>query len=300
MHDFKDELKHCKTPGVVDTWHCDNGTKLTAHEVNDFCIHLGTKRTFSPPHCPDRNAHVERTWYTLLRPMRIMIAHAGYDELKAMLWPFLMLYACDIHCALPSTLLNGLSPHEALYGQPADLTRFRVIFCDCFATLRRVDKPSKLSSARTKCIFLGINPKKHGYRVYIPSLNRITTLDWDVTFKEEMFTALANDVDPAELLRRCRAPTSNDNLLPNADLFRAPLRPPLRPGPGHAAAPAPALASAPRKASRATPRPARPARLLLLLRHLLLVRRLRIQPPSLRLLPLLAGRLALLLAARRA
>jgi len=223
MHDFKDELKHCKTPGVVDTWHCDNGTEFTAHEVNDFCIHLGTKRTFSPPHCLDRNAHAERTWYTLLGPMRIMIAHAGYNELKAMLWPFLMMYACDIHCALPSTSLNGLSPHEALYGQPADLTRFRVMFCDCFATLRRVDKPSKLSSAPTKCIFLGINQKKHGYRVYIPSLNRITTLDWDVTFKEDRFTALANDVDPAELLRRCRAPTSNVNFLPNANRFRAPL-----------------------------------------------------------------------------
>jgi len=53
-------------------------------------IHLGTKRIFSQPHCPDRNAHAERLWYTLVRPMRIMIAHAGYDELKAMLWPFLM------------------------------------------------------------------------------------------------------------------------------------------------------------------------------------------------------------------
>jgi len=88
---------------------------------------------------------------------------------------------------LPTTAVNGTSPHEALYGKPADLTRFRVMFCDCFACLRRVDKPSKLSSVRTKCIFLGIDDGKHGYFIYIPSLNRITTVDWDLEFKEAKF-----------------------------------------------------------------------------------------------------------------
>ena len=101
-----------------------------------------------------------------------------------------MTQANQIHNALMTNSHDPpISPYEMLRGSPAQLDRFRVVFCDCYVTLHEDERASKLVNNRLKAVHLGWDARRRGYFVFIPELNRITTVV-DIDFNEHSFTTL--------------------------------------------------------------------------------------------------------------
>jgi transposase InsO family protein len=233
LSDHKSYLLDTLQPGVVDEWYTDNGTEFVSGSLDDFCAELGTRRAYSVPYEPTRNAGAERVWGILLRPARAMAAHCGNDTVTLSLWPFALSQACQVHNSL-KTLGHSppRAPLEVLLGSDPPLDHFRVMFCDAYCVLRDAEIPTKVSSTRVKCTHLGWDPRRKGYFVYVGSIGRVTTV-LNVNFNERAFTALVHLPAPSGVTLKPR-----DLPVPvhRSSLPDPPAPPPL---PTQAAVPAP-------------------------------------------------------------
>ena len=132
------------------------------------------KRSFSVPYAPPQNAHAERMWGILLRTMRITIAESKISE---RFWTYAMQNAVRLHNSLPSTKLeNNMSPYQAFTGKLPNLGRFRVFGCVAWYYLPEHERSSKIGPRALPAINLGCDPERNGWLVYIPQLNRISTM----------------------------------------------------------------------------------------------------------------------------
>ena len=123
LHDHK----HLLTHGHKVTWHTDNGGEFISTDLDEFCQEFAVVRSFSIPYCPPQNSHAERMWGILLRAMRISLTESGVNEA---FWPYCMQHHAHIHNILPSTKLpHEITPHEAAYGEPPDISHVRVWGC---------------------------------------------------------------------------------------------------------------------------------------------------------------------------
>ena len=81
-----------------------------------------------------------------------------------------------LHNILPSTRLAGeISPYQAVYHMPLDVSSIRVWGCSCWYYVPEHERTSKISPRALPAVHLGLDPQRHGYIVYVPHLNRITT-----------------------------------------------------------------------------------------------------------------------------
>ena len=163
-------------------------------------------------------------WGTLLRPAAKMLAHAGHDTVKESLWPFALSQACQIHNSLPT---RGHTPPTAplslLTSKPVDLSNFRVMFCDAYCSINDHEIPTKISSVRVKCTYLGWSAYHQAAIVYIPSIKRITQTV-DIDYNERSFTMLAPPSDP---IKQRQPPTPK--FAPAASAAASPVNLRLRP-----------------------------------------------------------------------
>ena len=182
---FLEEFKHhLPKDNKPVRWHTDNGGEFMSTDLDEFCNEFAIKRSFSVPYCPPQNAHAERMWGLLLRPMRIMLAQSGVHE---KFWSYAMLHACNVHNIMPSSKLpNEISPYEALYGEPPDVSKFRVWGCISYYLVPDHELKSKLSPRAWAGVHLGFDAERKGYLIYIPHNNKIVT-GYHVTFQEQRF-----------------------------------------------------------------------------------------------------------------
>ena len=172
------------------TWHTDNGGEFMSNDINEFCEEFAIKRSFSVPYAPPQNAHAERMWGIILRPMRIMLAESGVHE---SFWTYAAHQACLLHNVLPSTKLAGeMSPYQAKYKVPPDVGNIRVWGCTCWYHLPDHERESKLSPRAVPAVHLGGDPHRRGYLVYVPYLNRITTA-YHLNFQERKFLKFTDE-----------------------------------------------------------------------------------------------------------
>ena len=231
--DHKQYLTETVTPGVVDEWFSDNGPGFVGNTIEAMCAEIGTTRSFSAPYTPTRNANAERSWYTVKRPTRTMMAHRGNDVVAQSLWPFCMTQACNIHNSLPSrSHTPPMAPWDYIKPGGVDLSKYRVWGCDCYCTINDHELPSSLASTRIKAVHLGYDWRSSSYFVYIPELRRITSTV-NIDFDERNFTVLGADAPRV----RIRAPNDPRQLpapvVPSGDVNNAPLptTQPARPAP---------------------------------------------------------------------
>ena len=110
LRKFKSQLP--SNPNQHIRWHTDNGGEFISHNLDEFCDEFALHRSFSTPYVPPQNAHAERMWGLILRPMRIMFVASHVHEF---FWPFAARHACLLHNMLPSTrLAEEISPFQAL------------------------------------------------------------------------------------------------------------------------------------------------------------------------------------------
>lgn len=159
--------------GHVRQWHTDNGGEFTSECLNDFCEELSVRRTYSTPWTPQQNPYAERDWGVMLRTMRITMVQSKVPE---NFWTYCMSNAAHLHDVLPcSSLPGGISPYEARTGKKPNLSKIRTWGCECFYMLPVRDRPTKLHPVAVSAVHLGRDPRRDGWLIYIPSLNRVTT-----------------------------------------------------------------------------------------------------------------------------
>lgn len=159
--------------GNIKTWHTDNGGEFTSTSLKAFCDLLAIRRGYSTPWVPQQNALAERSWGSLLRIMRVILAESKVPE---EFWVYAMENAVLVHNCLPCSANPGWkSPHEMQTGTKADISKLRVWGAKCYYVLPRRDLESKLSPRAVPAVHLGRDPRRNGYIIFIPHLNRITT-----------------------------------------------------------------------------------------------------------------------------
>ena len=180
MRDNHQYLNHGKSM----KWHTDNGGEFMSHSIDDFCEEFAVRRSFSVPYAPPTNAHAERMWSTILRPVRTMLAASHVHD---SFWPYAAAHATYLHNIMPSSRLAGeMSPYQALHGMKPDVSKVRVWGCTAWYLLPEHEITNKISPRALPAVHLGLDPLRKGYVVYIPELNRITTA-YHVTFQERKF-----------------------------------------------------------------------------------------------------------------
>ena len=184
MEQFLAENRPYLTHNKPIRWHTDNGGEFMSHDIEEFCQEFAVRRSFSVPYAPPTNAHAERMWATILKPMRTMLAASNVHE---SFWPYAAAHATYLHNIMPSTRLAGeISPYQAKYGMRPDVSKVRVWGCTAWHLLPKHELDNKISPRALPAVHLGLDPERKGYIVYIPELNRITT-SYHVTFQERKF-----------------------------------------------------------------------------------------------------------------
>ena len=182
--EFLNDHAHLIDSGNQVRWHTDNGGEFMSHDINEFCDEFAIKRSFSVPYAPPQNAHAERMWGILLRPVRTLLAGAKIDSA---FWSYAMRHANQCRNVMPSySQPNMRTPWEALTGTKPDVSKFRVWGCLTWYLVPDHELDSKISPRAWPAIHLGFDPLRNGYIVYIPQKNRITT-GFHVTFQEHRF-----------------------------------------------------------------------------------------------------------------
>jgi len=88
------------------------------------------------------------------------ITKMGFLPIK--LWEESFVTAIHVINALPTLVLQNKSPHEILFKEKSDYTRFKVFGCACYPLLRPYNK-HKLDFRSSYCLFLGYTLNSKGY-----------------------------------------------------------------------------------------------------------------------------------------
>ncbi|KAK9074195.1 hypothetical protein SSX86_006792 [Deinandra increscens subsp. villosa] len=159
----------------------DNGTEFTNNNMKVFCKKMGINHQTSCAYTPQQNGVVERKHRHLLNVSRALMFQSG---VPLRMWTECVLTASYLINRTPSSVLNGRSPYELVYGFKPSLNHLRVFGCLCFSTV--LNEKDKFSSHADKCILLGYSNQKKGYKLWSLEKHKIL-FSRDVKFYEDLF-----------------------------------------------------------------------------------------------------------------
>ncbi|GJR73215.1 putative RNA-directed DNA polymerase [Tanacetum coccineum] len=129
---------NCKIKSVRS----DNGTEFVNNNMDMFFNHNGIIHQTTCPYTPQQNGIAERKHRHLLNVARSLMFQGGI--------PLYMLTECILTAVylinrLPSSILNGKSPFEMIYGTKPKLSHIRSFGCLCYSTV--LNNSDKFSSS---------------------------------------------------------------------------------------------------------------------------------------------------------
>ncbi|KAK5819614.1 hypothetical protein PVK06_024630 [Gossypium arboreum] len=156
-----------------------------------FLASQGIHHRITCPHTSEQNGVVERKHRHIVDMGITLLAQAS---LSMEYWGYA--FCCAVHLInrLPTVVLKGLTPFQALYGHAPTYDHLRVFGCCCFPYLRPFSSP-KLDFRSQPSIFLGYSPHHKGYQCLLPSGKIVVSRH--VVFDETRFlssTSASNSV----------------------------------------------------------------------------------------------------------
>ncbi|KAG6470018.1 hypothetical protein ZIOFF_070958 [Zingiber officinale] len=152
----------------IKTLRTDNGGEFCSNEFLSFCRDNGIKRELSCPDTPQQNGVAERKIRHLVETCKSWL-HA--KKLPKELWAEGMNCAAHVISRTPLSSTNNKAPYELLYGVKPNVKHFRVFGSHCYVHLQDSQR-SKLDAKAVKCVFVGYDERRKGWRSLDPTTNK--------------------------------------------------------------------------------------------------------------------------------
>ncbi|KAJ0786024.1 putative RNA-directed DNA polymerase [Helianthus annuus] len=176
----------------IKVFRSDNGTEFVNNQMNMFCKLKGILHQTSCSYTPQQNGVVERKHRHLLNTARALMFQGG---LPLRFWSDCVLTAVYLINRLPSSVLNGRSPFEMMFGFSPSLSHLRNFGCLCFSTI--LNESDKFAFHAEKCVFLGYSNVKKGYKLWSLDSKKIF-FSRDVKFYEDVYPFKVKSFDSRE------------------------------------------------------------------------------------------------------
>ncbi|KAJ0764103.1 putative RNA-directed DNA polymerase [Helianthus annuus] len=164
----------------------DNGTEFVNNQMNLFCKSKGILHQTSCAYTPQQNGVVERKHRHLLNTARALMFQSN---LPLKYWSDCVLTAVYLINRLPSSVLNGRSPYEVVFGFKPSLDHLRNFGCLCFSTI--LSESDKFAYHADKCVLIGYSNEKKGYKLLCLD-NKKVHFSRDVKFYENVYPFKSN------------------------------------------------------------------------------------------------------------
>lgn len=170
----------------------DNGTEFMC--LRSYFASQGILHQTSCVGTPQQNGRVERKHRHILNVARSLRFQAS---LPIEFWGECVLAASYLINRTPSSILDGKTPYELLFGQAPAYDYIRIFGCLCYAH-KGTRSRDKFDERATRCVFLGYPYSQKGWRVY--DLDRKEFfVSRDVVFNEAVFPFAIASLPPETL-----------------------------------------------------------------------------------------------------
>ncbi|KAK1410403.1 hypothetical protein QVD17_36940 [Tagetes erecta] len=174
-------LIHTQFGQMIKICRTDNGTEFVNQKLQSFFDKRGVIHQTSCAYTPQQNGIVERKHRHLLNTARSLMFQGG---LPISMWTESVLTAAYLINRTPSSVLNGRTPYELLFGSKPSLKHLRNFGCLVFST--NLNPENKFDKRAVKCVLLGYSVFKKGYKLWDLD-NKTILFSRDVCFYEHVF-----------------------------------------------------------------------------------------------------------------
>ncbi|KAJ9565416.1 hypothetical protein OSB04_001382 [Centaurea solstitialis] len=157
----------------------DNGGEYTSKEFKRYLQECGIRHQFTCANTPQQNGVAERKNRHLAKICRSML-HA--KNVPGRFWAEAMRTAAHVINKIPQPRLGFISPFETLWNMKPTVSYFRVFGCICYVFVPSHLR-SKFDKKAVRCIFVGYDNQRKGWRCCDPTSGRCYT-SRDVVFDE--------------------------------------------------------------------------------------------------------------------
>ncbi|CAL1391452.1 unnamed protein product [Linum trigynum] len=146
----------------------DNGGEYKSDEFYDYLKRHKIRRQLTCPRTPQQNGVAERKNRHLAEVVRSML-HA--KNVPGRFWAECMKTAVYITNKLPQARFGFISPFEKIWKMKPTVSHLRVFGCVCYVLVPEQER-SKFDKKAKRCIFLGYDSERKGWRCYDPTTNK--------------------------------------------------------------------------------------------------------------------------------
>ncbi|KAH0816603.1 hypothetical protein GEV33_006188 [Tenebrio molitor] len=173
----------------------DNGKEYCNTEMDKFFRDSGIQRRLTTVYSPQQNGLAERKNRTLVEAARCMLLESG---LPASFWGEAIMTANHVRNRCISKSIDGDIPYKRWTGKSPDVSHVQIFGCKAYVLDKSTNR-GKFDSKTVEGIFVGYSDYPKGYRVWIPSEQKIR-ISRDVKFFEEFESNEYEDIISSETL----------------------------------------------------------------------------------------------------
>lgn len=173
-----------ETGGKVKVFQSDQGGEFVGGTLADFLRRKGIRHFKTVAYIHSQNGLIERQWRTLLETTRCLLLDSN---LPLTFWDQAALHALHLRNRSPtSSLPSSITPYEAFYGHPPDLSDLRTWGCGAEILIEGPKRGGKLESKTVRGWFVGFEEGMKGWKFWVPEWKRMAVA-WSVKWFENEF-----------------------------------------------------------------------------------------------------------------
>lgn len=184
---------------TIKIYHSDNGGEFLSGEFRKVCDDEGISTEMSEPDAHHQNGVAERTHRTLADSARALMLQA---DIPHYFWEYAIRSAVHTRNRVLSANDKTLTPFEKFWGRKPDLKLVKIFGQRCVVLIPQEQRSTKFQfrpKGRTG-IFLGSDPQRKGYFVYITGRGHRVVHSRSVFFLEPPSQQTAKDTTDKEPL----------------------------------------------------------------------------------------------------